>query len=256
MKSKNENSNLSRSTQPTYNSEGSGNLTRLPSDYSQPTLKVEGFEQNQMIFSSDVNLTIRLKVKEFTRRQATILAGQALYLVAQEGLSLNDWMVLEFLYSYLIGSKLEVWQIRDSKEFELSLLLKVAMMSVQWLDLREKVEIPQDVRLFILNSKWVPNKRTYSSRRNLFSLNKFLSVRIVSIDNLLDRSNDSQRYSSYCKGYGESSLTGRRKKTRPSAELDGEPVVLENDKLINFSLQRIQQIQDLLLLEIKYRRQH
>jgi hypothetical protein len=45
---------------------------------------------------------------------------------------------------------------------------------------------------------------------------------------------------------------GRRQKTRPSAELDGEPVDLEKDKMMNLDLQRIGQILSAVLLEIKY----
>jgi hypothetical protein len=237
---------------PDLTTKGAEISTRLPSVHSQPTLKVEGADQSQMSYSSDFNLTIRVKVKEFTRKQATVLVGQALRLVALEGVSLMDWMTLECLYTYLLGNKLHYFERKDQKEFELLLLLKVVLLSVGFLDLEEKKQLPKEIQEIILSSHWVPNQRTFDSRNRLFSLNKFLSVRLVPVDSLIERSKDSVRYSSYCKGYGESGPTGRRKKSRPSAELDGEPVDLEKDNLIKLSFERFSQIQDLIHLEIKY----
>jgi hypothetical protein len=208
-----------------------------------------------MIYYSDFNLTIRVKVKEFTRKQATLLAGQCLRQVALRGLNIIDWMTLECLYTYLLGNKQFYFERKDSKEFELLLLLKIVLLSVGWMSLEEKVQLPLDITEVILSSRWVPNERTFSSRENQFSLDKFLQVRIVPVDSLIERSKDSIRYSSYCKGYGESGPMGRRKKTRSSAELDGEDVNLENDSLIKLSFERLSQIQQMMTLELKYRHQ-
>lgn len=233
-------------------SEGNEPSARLPWDYSPPTLKVEGVDKYHLIHSMDVNLTIQLKVKEFTRKQATLLAGQALYEVLTEGLTLGDWMVLEFLYSYLLGQKQDPINLKNSKELELSLLLKVVLLSGTWIGLEGKVKLPKDVQALIESTKWVPNKRTYQSRKDQFRLSKFLYVRIVPVDFLIERSKDTIRYSSYCKGYGESSHMGRRQKTRPSPELDGESVELETDLEIPEMFKVFNQIQDLILKEIKY----
>jgi len=237
-------SNLSKS-------EGSENSARLPWDYSQPTLSIEGAEQYQLIYSTDVNLTIQLRVTEFSRKQATLIAGQCLYKVAHFGMGILDWMTLEFLYSYLLGSKQDSFYLKNFKELELSLLLKVVLISGTWMGLENKGTLPEDIQFMISKSKWVPNKRTYDSREVHFRLNKFLYVRIVSVDSLIERSKDTVRYSSYCKGYGESNHMGRRQKTRPSAELDGEPVQIEEEGY--FPLNQIGEILDLVLLETKYR---
>jgi len=255
MKNINRKTNKSLDLPSNLDAKGTGFLSRLPSVHSQPTLAIEGFELSQKIYSSDFNLTIRVKVKEFTRKQATVLSGQCLRQVALEGISITDWMVLESLYSYLLGNKQHYFERKDSKEFELLLLLKLTLLSVGWMDLEDKVFLPQDIQEIILNSKWVPNERTFRSRENQFRLNKFLQIRIVPVDSLIERSNDSIRYSSYCKGYGESGPTGRRKKTRSSAELDGESVNLEKDNLIKLSFERLSQIQQMILLELKYEHQ-
>jgi len=255
MKTKNRKILSNLDSQLNLDAKGTGFLSRLPSVHSQPTLPIEGIELSHKIYSSDFNLTIRIKVKEFTRKQATVLSGQCLRQVALQGITIIDWMTLESLYTYLLGNKQHYFERRDSKEFELLLLLKITLLSVGWMDLEDKVKLPKDISEIILNSRWVPNERTFRSRENQFRLNKFLQIRIVPVDSLIERSKDSIRYTSYCKGYGESGPTGRRKKTRSSAELDGEPVSLENDNLIKLSFERFSQIQQMILLELKYEHQ-
>lgn len=255
MKRKNErkfNSSLSKKPSFRDSRDGSEAFARLPSDYSPPILAVEGNEQFSLLYSSDVNLTIRLKVSEFTRKQATLLAGQALYLVSTEGITIGDWMILEWLYSYLLGSKLDPLRVKNYKELELLLILKVVLLSGTWMGLVGRSQLPDDVRALIANSKWVPNKRTYFSRKNLFSFEKFLQVRIVPIDFLIERQKGTVRYSSYCKGYGESSRLGRRQKTRPSAELDGDEVNLDKEEQVTVPLTQIGHILDLVVAELRY----
>jgi hypothetical protein len=252
MKNKNENLNSQDSSFPLFTEETEFS-SRLPSVYSPPKLSVKKSKGRFPIsLSTDVNMTIRLKVSEFSRKQATILAGQALFEVAQSGISLGEWMILEFLYSYLLGNKLDPFELKNPKEFEISLLLKVILSSVSWIDPEGYEQLPQEILSLIEKSPWVPSLRTYSSRKSLFSLERFLVVRFVPIDNLIERNKGTLRYSSYCKGYGESRQTGRCKKTRFSAELDGEPVNLENESLIKLPLQKIERILQLTMLEIKY----
>lgn len=247
--------NFDPALNPPRNSESTESSARLPWDYSPPVLKVSGAENFQFVYSTEVNLTIRLKVNEFTRKQATLIAGQVLYQVSTEGITLGDWMTLEFLYSYLLGQKREALEMKNFKELELSLLLKVVLLSGTFLGLEGKKELPEDIRQLVLASRWVPNKRTYYSRLNQFQLNKFLEVRIVPVDNLIERTKGNIRYSSYCKGYGESSHMGRRQKTRASAELDGIPVDLEKDQTLRLDLFNLSTVMNSILAEMKYTKQ-
>lgn len=242
----------STSSQPTLILEGSEASARLPWDYSPPTLGVKGAELTQFVYSLDVNLTIRLLVSEFSRKQATLLVGQALFEVAQEGLSIGDWMILEFLYSYLLGSKSEPLVLKNPKELELALLLKIVLISGTFMGLEGRKELPEDIRSLVLGSKWVPSRRTWSSRKDLYRMNKFIEVRIVPIDNLIERTKGNIRYSSYCKGYGESSHMGRRQKLRPSPESDGIPVDLEKEIAVRLDLYNLPTVMNLILKEIKY----
>lgn len=234
------------------NSRGSESSARLPSDYSPPTLAIEGSSEEYFgAISFDVQMTVRSKM-DLTRKQLCMLAGIALSDVAEMGLSLSDWMVLEWLYSSFLGNKQDYWERKDPKEFELALLCKVVLLSGTWMGLEKKVKLPPDTQELILSSKFVPKGRTKSSWRQSWNIAKFIEIRAVPLDVLLERSKNTTRYSSYCKGYGESSRLGRRQKTRPSAELDGEPVDLEKDKMMNLDLLRISQILTAVLLEIKY----
>jgi len=232
-------------------SRGSEASARLPSDYSPPTLKIRGAEEYQMTQSFDVQVTIRSKIS-LTRKQLCMLSGIVLSDVAEQGLNLSDWMVCEYLYSSLLGNKQDYSERKDPKEFELALLLKVVLLGGTWMKLEGKVELPDDIQTLIFNSKYVPNERTKASWRQSWNIVKFIELQIVPLNVLMERSKGTSRYSSYCKGYGESSRLGRRQKLRPSAELDGEPVDLEKDKMINLDLQRIEQILSAVLLEIKY----
>jgi len=230
---------------------GSESSARLPSDYSLPTLSIKGSEEYSRTISTEVQMTIRSKV-QFTRKQLCMLSGIALSEVAENGLIISDWIVLEWLYSTLLGNKLTPFERKDRKEFELSLLLKIVLQSGTWMGLEGKVKLPEDVQTLILNSKLVPSGRVKASWRTHWNIKNYIEFRFVPLDLLMERSKDTSPYSSYCKGYGESSRLGRRLKTRPSMELDGEDVDLEKDKTMSLDFSNLTHILTAVLLETKY----
>lgn len=234
---------------PIYMQEGNESSARLPWDYSQPTLRVKGTSEFESTQSFECQVTIRAKV-ELSRHQVCILAAVALFDVAHHGLKVSDWIILEWIYSYLLGSKLDPLERNDSRERELALLLKIVLISGTWMGLEEKNKLPRDIQELIFSSRWIPSSRTYNSWKQIYVLDKFLEVRIVPLDLFMERSKRTTRYSSYCKGYGESSHMGRRQKTRPSSELDGEPVDLERKEISKSEKARLT---ELVLKEIKYR---
>lgn len=228
---------------------------RLPADYSLPTLKVSGVERVSRTITFDVQMTVRSKV-DFTRRQLCMLSGIVLSEVADQGLELSDWMILEFLYSTLLGNKRNPYERNNQVEFELSLLLKIVLQCGEWMNFEKKVQLPEDVRQLVLCSRLVPQGRTKASWKQNWDIKKFIEIRAVPLDVLLERSTNTSPYSSYCKGYGESSRLGRRQKTRPSAELDGEPVDLEKNKMINLNRSEVPLILSLIQLDLKYSRRN
>lgn len=237
---------------PLKSTRGSESTARLPSVYSQPTLAVKGSSEEYFgAISFDVQMTVRSKIN-LTRKQLCMLSGFALSEVAEKGLGLSDWMILEYLYSSLLGNKRSYLERKDYKEFELLLLLKIVLLGGVWMGLEGKVQLPEDIQKLVLSSSLVPSGRTKASWYQSWDLRKFIEIRAVPLDILLERSKNTTRYSGYCKGYGESSRMGRRQKTRPSAELDGEEVDLEKDKMINLNLQKISHLLTAVLLETKY----
>jgi hypothetical protein len=67
------------------------------------------------------------------------------------------------------------------------------------------------------------------------------------VDTIIDRTGNTERYSSYCKGYGESHPSAHNQKTKTSFELDGGDLKDPED----FSLKEIQRLLLLNQLEIR-----
>lgn len=202
---------------------GSESSARLPSDYSPPTLEVKGVkERENLSIFTDYHLTVRQEV-ELTRYHMSMLLSMLVYESVNFGLDFSTWLSLEWLFSKLIGSK-RVWEVRDIRERRELLSAELVLLTTQnsWLSLGQKEELPQDIKDYLLEQGLLIGKRVYESRKEHWKLNKFLSVRAVPVDVEFERGINSNRYSSYTKGYGESSRMGRRQKTRPSSELDGE----------------------------------
>jgi hypothetical protein len=210
-------------------------------------IEIKGAEDIISNISISCQLTIRNKVT-FSRHQLCILTAVALKKISLLGIGLSDWYILEYLYSSLLGNKLEPIERNDSTERELSLICKIILSLGPFLPLEGTVSIPEDILTVISYSKWIPSDRTFASWVQNYDLKKYLEIRIVSLDALLERSKTTLRYSSYCKGYGESNHMGRRKKTRISFELDGEE---ETERII--SLSDISQLLNLNQLELRYR---
>jgi len=75
----------------------------------------------------------------------------------------------------------------------------------------------------------------------------WLTIKTVDVDEIIERTGNTERYSSYCKGYGESHPSAHYKKTGPSAELDGESTEIPKE----ISLQELQKLLCLTQLNLK-----
>lgn len=205
------------------NLRGNTGSARLPSDYSPTNQKVEGVN-DKFNFSDlvDYQLTVRPKV-ELTRYQISMLLEVKCYEFHELGFRFIDWITLEWLFSKLLGSR-KVWEIRDKYERRVLTLANIILLTTQnsWLQMEDRAELPNLIREYISTSGLMISERTFWSRIDYWRPEKFLEVRAVRLDVFLEREDRTIRYSSYTKGYGESSRMGRRQKTRPSTELDGE----------------------------------
>lgn len=208
---------------PIKNLRGNGSSARLPSDYSLTNLRVRGIEgKSNLSELFDYQLTVRPKV-ELTQFQCSMLLEIKCFEVYKTGIDFVNWLTLEYLFSRLLGSK-KVWEIRDIKQRRVLTLANLILLTTQnsWLSLGEKTDLPKMISNYLEESGLLPSERTFFSRIEYWRPEKFLEVRAVPLDVFLTREERTSRYSSYTKGYGESSRLGRRLKTRPSAELDGE----------------------------------
>lgn len=221
---------------------------RLPSNYSHPIQKVRGLSESEQ-FSNiiDYQLTVRPKV-ELTRFRMSMLLELECYFGTIFGLNLTSWIVIEYLFGRLLGSN-KVWEVRDPNERRVLTLANMVLLASQnsWMALGEFTQLDKNLIAYLKESNLLSNDRTIQSRKEYWKTESFLEVRAVRLDVVLEREQQTERYSSYCKGYGESSSMGRRRKTRPSAELDGE----EERPEVILSLKEIPNLLYLNLLELK-----
>jgi hypothetical protein len=202
---------------------------------SPPTQTEQDREEYQLLHSIDVHLTVRSKIK-LDRKTVSMLAGLVLSEVALKGISMKDWIILEYLYGLLLGHKQEPSEIYSSKERELSLCLKIVLLAGTWMGLEKRAYLPEDIQILVLSSQWVPKERTKASWTQHWDLVDFIEIRAVPMSSFLERTTGTNRYSGYCQGYGESGPAGKTQKTRYTSELDGVEPKENNQEIDIFSI--------------------
>jgi len=174
-----------------------------------------------------------------------------LFEIVYQGVNLEKYLMMEHLMSLLFGSKSDPLDLQNEHERRLVLLSMIIMRDLREKDfssLNEPLEyLSEEISGEIQLNDLLMNERTYKSRIGYWNPERFLKIRIVSVDTLIDRSGNSERYSSYCKGYGESHPSAHYKKTPPSFELDGKNAKDPSD----FSLNEICRLFVLNRLEIR-----
>lgn len=150
------------------------------------------------------------------------------YLVA-EVLNDGQWGLENFLMAFYLLDRLSrsgyVRKIRDTRTNFVCLSAYIVLKYFPY----EEIQYPEGLLNSIKELLTDPCYPVIFSRRALGGISKRfyprdnLEVRAEPLEKLLERSGSSIRYSGYCKGYGEGgSLSARTRRTRPSAELDGE----------------------------------
>jgi hypothetical protein len=177
---------------------------------------------------STFHMTVRNKVKISRRRLNLLSAGKSKE-ICLKGYNLFDYIFVEHLLNLLVGSSKPL-EVKEEKEKEISLILIILLMAMKN-PTEERKDLPQDVKDWIQSSRWIPSDRTWGSWKSSLSFDLYFEIRTVPVEQVFERaSNGTVRYSSYCKGYGETNTMGRKKrKTPPSPELDGEPVKIEEE---------------------------
>lgn len=213
-------------------------LLRVASDDSLPTLSEKG--KSEEFFSQltlDRQITVRPKVTDLSRRDASLLLSVLNYQVVNFGINFSMYLTMEFLVSFLLGNKNDPMEIKDEKErFEVSLSFLILLdFYGEFIPFEGNAELHEDIKQKILVNGLVVNHRVAGGRLSHYRPEKFFEVRAEVLESIYERSGKpSKRYSSYTKGYGESHPSTHKKKVRPSAELDGE-----EDTEITFRLKDI-----------------
>lgn len=170
-------------------------------------------------------MTIRTKISEFSLREASMLLMVCNVESLLKGIDMTLYLSMEYLYSVLTkGASIRPEEIREERYRQTCLLTDLILSTFrgEWQDLGDRIEISdEEVRASVIASGWLPTKRQYNSWKQHWEPNRWLEVRIVPLNLETNRrSVYSEPYSSYCKGYGESSSRGP-KKTPYDSELDG-----------------------------------
>lgn len=193
-------------------------------------------------FISEYHLTVRTEMT-LNRKQASLLLAILSYQSIHFGVNLGMYLSLEHLSSWLLGNKKDPWEIKDKFVRDSVFVSQIILRSLGYLPLNPDslVRIPGRVRQGLLDSGLIMSKRTYGSRFSVYRPERLLSILAVPVNIRFERiKGNSERYSSYCKGYGESHPSARRQRTKPSSELDGEDNEREDF--------RIEDLSNLLLL--------
>lgn len=217
-----------KGSEPTFDSDLNKENTPVvqpPSVSTVPPPKTDTAGGNELnsLLQSDYHLTVQLKVR-LSRRQVSLLLGVLCYQSIHYGVNFQMYLQLLHLNEILIGSKNRASQIKDRYErlsVELSQVI-IRDLAGQPLEFNSFLQISNQTRQLVLRSKSLMTKDTYKSRFNLWRPENFLSLKTVPVDVIIERSGNSVRYTSYCKGYGEGTGTARKGRTPESFELDGE----------------------------------
>jgi hypothetical protein len=202
-------------------------IDREPATSPPPTLKLAAWVGQRKLeaIKTEFYMTIQPKVTNLSSREASMLLMVCNVFGLQDGIDTTLYLSMEFLFNYLTRSgSLEIDKISDERVRQTCLLTHLILSSFrgEWTDMGQRIRVTdQQVIDAVIDSNWLPDRRTFNSWKQHWDPERWLSVRIVPVEYLLDRSKFSEPYSGYCKGYGEGTSRGAQS-TPYDSELDGE----------------------------------
>ena len=215
---------------------------------TQPEQKVEQLTEDLNSLTSEHQLTVRNKVT-LTRRQIGLLLEILNYQAVYFGVNFGQYLAMEHALTLLIGQKSSTFEIKDKYERTVSTVANILLLSLGEKDLNIviPVDVPQSIVQKLIEEKLIMDRRVYGSRHAKWKPESFFQVRAVPLNVQFEREKGtSEKYSSYCKGYGESHPSAHYKKTKQSIELDGEA-----EDRVYLSLTDIQSLLILTQLEMR-----
>jgi hypothetical protein len=174
----------------------------------------------------EYHLTARISNSQLGVRDLGLILEVLEYQIIHWGCNFAMYLTLVELYQRVLGQKREADEVNDPKIRLISLISEILIRTFQGnefsLDSKEFLLVPEQVRELL--SEYIMDKRTYGSRFSHWRPERWIRVRAVPVSTIFERPriSQSERYSGYTKGYGESHGSAHRQKTKPSMELDGE----------------------------------
>jgi len=169
-------------------------------------------------------MTIQSKVTNLTLKQMSMLLTLGIVKALTNGVDISLYMALEFLSSHLTKSGHDVLYTQNDKVRRALLLTELLLLGIKgkWLTLGDYEPVPGDIAQQIVETGWLPNDRTISSWAQHWDLEKYLSIRIVPVEDLISRQpSTAERYTAYTKGYGQDGSPPAPHKTKEES-LDGD----------------------------------
>lgn len=191
-------------------------------------------------------LTARIANSQWTDRDFSLMLDTLNYEMAKHGVNFEMYLTAEFLLNLLSNGQ-SSWSIRNEFVRKTCLTTEIILKDLKgdFIKFGDKMILSEKTLKTLQDGSLIITKRVYSSRRNFFRAERFVTLRAVPLKQHIQRRKDSERYSSYTRGYGEGGSASGRKKTRYSSELDGD----DRDRPLNFSILDFAKYQTILLLK-------
>jgi len=174
--------------------------------------------------STDYHLTAEIPNSSLTQRDLSLLLDVLNYQITNFGCNFSMYIALCELYFRVKGNALTAEEVSNPKirlVVTISEILIGAFGDTSY-SLYSGEFVQVSIQLKELLSPYLMSKRTYGSRYRTYRPEKFIRIKAVPVNRLIDRPQfRTERYSGYTKGYGESHGNAHRKKSKPSVELDG-----------------------------------
>jgi len=122
------------------------------------------------------------------------------------GVDFTLYLAMEYLQGFIRKTGTDVIFVKNEKMRTTLLLSELILACIRgdWLTLNAYEKIPDDVKESILSTGWLPNERSIQSWKQHWDLEKYLQIKIVPVEYLLERQlSTAERYSAYTRGYGQ-----------------------------------------------------
>lgn len=182
---------------------------------------------------TEFHMTVQSKITDLSVKQASMLLSVCNVRAVNQGVDFQLYLVMEFLYSYLWKSGHDPMETATENVRKTLLLSDVIFSYIRgkWLEFSDTEKLPDDVVEKIKTLGWLPTERTYGSWKPYWQVEKFIRIRTVPVDAIRrrDKYATTEKYSGYTRGYGNDGSPANPGRTKPSVELDGDPVS-DNDQ--------------------------